>query len=141
MPALTSKALRNPVLRLSVGGGVEGLLEGLDAPQKYSMYEGRTRKPIMTMQQHHGGDEDEAENGDAGLSTPSAHDALLSTDAAADPLECQTADVVPVEPDEECPAADVVIGHEAPVAAVVAVVAVVAHHQVVARRHLAGEPR
>src|SRR5205823_8654794 len=63
-----------------------------------------------------------------------------SADAAADPLERKAADVVPVEPDEECLAADVIVGHEAPVAAIVTVVAVVAHHQVVPRRDFAAEP-
>src|SRR5215470_2821649 len=64
---------------------------------------------------------------------------LPSANAAADSLECQTAYVIPVEPDEKRLAPDVVVGHEAPVAAVVAVVAVVAHHEVLSGRHLAGE--
>src|SRR5512133_3735661 len=55
--------------------------------------------------------------------------------AGADALEREAADVVPVEPDEERPTANMIIRHEAPVAAVVAVVAVVAHHEVVALGH------
>src|SRR5712691_4308311 len=61
-------------------------------------------------------------------------------DTSADPLECKTADVVPVEPDEDCFAPNVVVGNEAPVAAVVAFVAVVAQHQIASGGHLAAEP-
>ena len=46
--------------------------------------------------------------------------------------------VAEIHPDEERPADDVLVGHEAPVAGVVRIVAVVAHHEVVARGHLAG---
>src|SRR5690349_2243853 len=62
-------------------------------------------------------------------------------DAPADPLEGKARHVIPVPPDEECLAADVVVRHETPVSAVFAVVAIVAHHEVVARRYLAGESR
>src|SRR6266496_1840908 len=50
-------------------------------------------------------------------------------------LECERSDVVPVEPDEERLAADVVVRHETPVPAVVAVIAIVTHHQVLTGRH------
>src|SRR5690242_14823467 len=62
-----------------------------------------------------------------------------SSYAAAHPLEGETAYVVPVEPDEEGLAPDVVVRDESPVAAVVAVVPVVAHHEIMAGRHLAGK--
>src|SRR5689334_24214019 len=45
--------------------------------------------------------------------------------------------VAEVHPDEERTTDDVLVRREAPIAAVGAVVAVVAHHEVVARRHLA----
>src|SRR5437870_464635 len=59
--------------------------------------------------------------------------------AAADSFEAQAADVVPVEPDEERPASDMIIRHKTPVSAVVAIVAIVAYHEIVARRYLACE--
>src|SRR5690606_19921662 len=40
-----------------------------------------------------------------------------------------------VHPDEKGPAHDVLVGHEAPIAAVQAVVAVIAHHEIVAFGH------
>src|SRR5690242_5484426 len=55
-------------------------------------------------------------------------------DRAADALECQRRDVVPVEPDEEGLASQVVVRDESPIPAVVAVVPVVAHHEVLAGR-------
>src|SRR5688572_668165 len=58
---------------------------------------------------------------------------------AADALEREAGDVVPVEPDEERAAADVIVGDESPVTTVVARVAVVAHHEIVARGHSARE--
>src|SRR5512141_1189764 len=54
-------------------------------------------------------------------------------------LERKGRDIVPVEPDEEGPAADMVVRHEAPIPAVVAVVAVVAHHEVMTGWHPAFE--
>src|SRR4051812_10583035 len=63
----------------------------------------------------------------------------LLANAAADALEGEGADVVPIEPDEERLSAKVVIGYEAPVTAVVAVVAIVAHHEVMAGRDAADE--
>src|SRR6266496_25353 len=57
-------------------------------------------------------------------------------DAGPDSPEREAADVVPVEPDEDRLAPDMIIRDEAPVAAVVAVVA---HHQIVARGYLAAE--
>src|SRR5262245_9293894 len=51
-------------------------------------------------------------------------------------FECaEAAELAEVEPDEERPADDVLVGDEAPDPAVARVVAVVAHHEVVARRH------
>src|SRR5438552_14611052 len=44
---------------------------------------------------------------------------------------------IPVEPDSGRPADQVLLGHIAPAAPVVAVVAVVAHHQIMPRRHVA----
>src|SRR5215472_1779862 len=61
-------------------------------------------------------------------------------DAGPDALEREARNIVPVEPDENGLAPDVVVGDEAPVAAVVAVVPIVAHHQVATGRHLAAEP-
>src|SRR3989442_11156900 len=66
-------------------------------------------------------------------------DAKDSADSAADALPCKGSDVVPVEPDEKRPAPDMIVRNESPVTAVIAVVAIVAHHQVVARRHPAFE--
>ena len=48
-------------------------------------------------------------------------------------------EVAKVHPDDECLAHDITVWHEAPVAAVGAVVAVVAHHEILAGRHDAGE--
>src|SRR6185312_16134924 len=62
-----------------------------------------------------------------------------SVNPAADALECKRRDVVPVEPDEEGPAPQVVVRDESPVAAVVAVVPVVAHHEVMTGRNPAFE--
>src|SRR5207248_13860 len=56
-------------------------------------------------------------------------------DSASNPLECERSDVVPIEPDEKCLAADVVVRHETPIPAVVAVIAIVTHHQVLTGRH------
>src|SRR5260370_11417323 len=53
---------------------------------------------------------------------------------AADALE-----IPEVHPDKESPAHDVLVGHKAPVAGIQRVVAVVAHHEVLAFRHLAGD--
>src|SRR5450631_2174483 len=64
---------------------------------------------------------------------------LPSPDRAADPLERQTADVVPVEPYKKRLASDVIIRDKTPVAAVVAVVPVVAHHEIVPLGDLAGK--
>src|SRR5258708_14625693 len=64
---------------------------------------------------------------------------LPSTDRAADPLERQTTDIVPVEPYKKRLAADVIIRHETPVAAVVAVVAVIPHHEIAPFGDLAGK--
>src|SRR5450432_3748614 len=64
---------------------------------------------------------------------------LQSPDRAADPLERQTADVVPVEPYKKRLASDVIIRDKTPVAAVVAVVPVVAHHEIVPLGDLAGK--
>ena len=50
-----------------------------------------------------------------------------------------TFEVAKVHPDDECLADDITVWHEAPVAAVGAVVAVVAHHEILASRHDAGE--
>src|SRR5256884_9147602 len=44
---------------------------------------------------------------------------------------------VPIEPDPGRPADQVLLGHIAPAAPVVAVVAIVAHHQIMPRRHVA----
>src|ERR1700732_1043376 len=44
---------------------------------------------------------------------------------------------VPIEPDPGRPADQVLLGHIAPAAPVVAVVTVVAHHQIMPRRHVA----
>src|SRR5882757_1863758 len=61
------------------------------------------------------------------------------TNAATDPLETKARDIVPIEPDEEGLAAYVVVRDEPPIATVVAVVPVVAHHEIVTGRHLAGK--
>src|SRR5690349_22130053 len=47
--------------------------------------------------------------------------------------------VAEVHPHEERAADDVLVGHEAPVARILGIVAVVAHHEVVACGHLAGD--
>src|SRR2546430_3570558 len=44
---------------------------------------------------------------------------------------------IPIEPDPGRPADQVLLGHIAPAAPVVAVVAIVAHHQIMPRRHVA----
>src|SRR6266705_3374064 len=64
---------------------------------------------------------------------------LQSPDRAADPPERQTADVVPVEPYKKRLAADMIIRHETPIAAVVTVVAVIAHHEIAPLGDLAGK--
>src|SRR5437588_5433326 len=64
---------------------------------------------------------------------------IPSTNAVANALERKAADVVPVEPDEKRLAPDVIVGNEAPIAAVVAIVPVVAHHEITAGGHLAGK--
>src|SRR5512137_2638126 len=61
------------------------------------------------------------------------------SNSTADALEREAGDVVPVEPDEERPPAQVIVRHEAPVPAVVAAVAIVAHDEVAAGRNLAGK--
>ena len=53
--------------------------------------------------------------------------------------DAEAPELVQVQPDEERLADDVLVGHEAPVAAVARVVPVVAHHEVVARRNRARE--
>src|SRR4051812_16258760 len=50
-----------------------------------------------------------------------------------------TAQVTQVHPHEECFSNNILVRHKAPVAAVRAVVAVVAHHEIVARRNHAGK--
>src|SRR6185369_15150559 len=60
-------------------------------------------------------------------------------DATADPSEGETRDVVPIEPYEERATADVVVRDESPITAVIAVVAVVSHHEIVAGRHATRE--
>src|SRR5471032_3594299 len=55
-------------------------------------------------------------------------------DAIADPLE-----VPEIHPHEESAALDVIVGDESPVAAVAALVAVVTHHEIVARGDRAAE--
>src|SRR6185437_11384681 len=62
-----------------------------------------------------------------------------SMDGGTDTLELERRDVVPVEPDEESLAAEVGVRDKAPVPTVVAVVAVVAHHEVVPGRDAALE--
>src|SRR5256885_7718342 len=52
----------------------------------------------------------------------------------------EAAELVQVEPDEEGLADDVLVRDEAPDAAVARVVAVVAHHEVLSRRHGARHP-
>src|SRR5512132_3064045 len=107
---------------------------------KYSMYEGPTRNAtsattMMTT----------VVNRNPVIDNPCCFPAMLplpvtpSAYAAPHALECKRRDVVPVEPDEKRAAADVIVRHEAPIAAVVAIVAVVAHHEVVTRRHPALE--
>src|SRR5687768_3498563 len=46
-------------------------------------------------------------------------------------------ELVEVEPDEECLADDILVGHEPPDPAVARVVPVISHHEVMARRHRA----
>src|SRR5512141_468005 len=65
----------------------------------------------------------------------------VSADSPPDPLERHRRYVVPVPPDEERLATDVIVGHESPISAVLAVVAIVAHHEVTALRDLARESR
>src|SRR5687768_12814567 len=64
----------------------------------------------------------------ASISTP------LLFDRASDAPQ-----LIEVPPDQERLADDVLLRHEAPVPAVVAAVPIVAHHEVVTRRHLADE--
>src|SRR5690349_16593642 len=66
-------------------------------------------------------------------------EALPSVDRHADaaPKGASRAMRVPIEPDPGRFADQVLLGHEAPGAPVVAVVAVVAHHQILPRGHLA----
>src|ERR1700741_4714796 len=59
----------------------------------------------------------------------------LASPASAERTEASQ--LVPVEPDEERAADDVLVGHESPSAAVARVVPVVAHAEVMARRHRA----
>src|SRR5438128_8337152 len=89
--------------------------------------------------QHHCGHKDEADDREPALPMLATHTLSPSTNAAADPLERQAADIVPIEPDKKCFAADMVIGHKTPIATVIAVVAIITHHQVVAGRHLAAK--
>src|SRR5438445_186419 len=49
---------------------------------------------------------------------------------SANPTEGKTGNIVPVPPDQKCLAADMIVRHEAPIPAVFAVVAIVAHHEV-----------
>src|SRR5574340_212590 len=105
---------------------------------KYSMYDGPTRKAISaititTAVVKRKPIIDRPRSLTAVMRPPSeVSGGRCSVDCRADTLELERRDVVPVEPDEERLAADVRVGDEAPIAAVVAVVAVVAHHEVVA---------
>src|ERR1700693_3955529 len=58
---------------------------------------------------------------------------------SANPTEGGTGNGVPVPPAPKCLPADMIRRHEAPVAAVFAVVAIVAHHEILAWRHAAGK--
>src|SRR5260221_14369831 len=62
------------------------------------------------------------------MNPPSHFILVLSLDAIADALE-----VAEVHPHQECAALDVIVRHESPVTAVAALVAVVAHHEIVPR--------
>src|SRR5688572_13338576 len=57
----------------------------------------------------------------------------LSADARTDALEFHA--TVNAHPDQECLAPQLPLGQHAPVSAVVAMVAIVAHHEIVTRRH------
>src|SRR6185295_3723520 len=100
------------------------------------MYAGRTRKPTMTQTTT-----TTATNRKPIIDNPRCRVriciAASLSNPVADPLERERRDVVPVEPDEERPPAEMVVRHESPVAAVVAAVTVVSHHEVVPCRNLA----
>src|SRR6202521_4255713 len=68
------------------------------------------------------------------MEPPSCFILVSSLDAVADALE-----IAEVHPDQERAPLDVVVGHESPVAAVAALVAVVPHHEIVAGGNRAAE--
>src|SRR5258705_14026037 len=65
--------------------------------------------------------------------------AFSLSNPAADAFELEPRNVVPVEPDEERASTQVIVRHESPIPAVVAAVAIIAHHEITAGRDLAGE--
>src|SRR5688500_11422799 len=103
------------------------------------MYEGTTRKPTIAKKITTAATSMKPRIVSPRCVLPGCRIPLPLPNPAADTLEREARDVVPVEPDEEGASPDVVVGNESPVAAVVARVPVVAHHEVVACRHLAGE--
>src|SRR6185436_4099048 len=102
------------------------------------MYAGVTRNPIITQTTT-----TVATNRNPIIDNPSCRTRSRMvpslSNPAADALEREARNVVPVEPDEERAPAQVIVRHEAPVPAVVAAIAIIAHHEVISRRHLAGE--
>src|SRR5436190_2593095 len=108
--------------------------------EKYSLYDGSTRNPTMGTVSTTAATKMKPMSVRPDCPVRVRMVSSPSADTAADPLERKAADVIPVEPDEECLATDVIVGHEAPIAAVVAVVAVVAIHQVVLRWDSTDEP-
>src|SRR5438034_4023027 len=66
-----------------------------------------------------------------------ARPGLRNCGADAAPHGTAGAAQIPIEPDPGRPADQVLLGHIAPAAPVVAVVTVVAHHQIMPRRHVA----
>src|SRR6476661_1874282 len=102
------------------------------------MYAGATRNPIITQITT-----TVATNRNPIIDNPRCRTrsriASSLSNPAADALEHEARNVVPVEPDEERAPAKVVVRHEAPVPAVVAAIAIIAHHEIVSGRHLARE--
>src|SRR6266498_352351 len=102
------------------------------------MYAGVTRKPIMAI-----ATSTAATNTNPTIDSPlcvcRSRMVLPLSYAAAYTPERETGNVVPVEPDEERAPADMVVGDESPISAVVAVVPIVAHHEIVAHRHATRE--
>src|SRR5258705_3930830 len=65
--------------------------------------------------------------------------AFSLSNPAAHAFELEAPNVVPVEPDEERASTQVIVRHKSPISAVVAAVAIIAHHEIPAGRDFARE--